>query len=69
MGKPTLPWSFGEVSYYGLCDLGSAINVIPYSLYEQIRKYINSSKLETTDMTIMLADRTLRTPLGILKDV
>ena len=28
VGKPLLPCSLGGVSYYGLCDLGSTINVI-----------------------------------------
>ena len=36
VGKPLLPCSFGGVSYYGLCDLGSDINVIPYTVYQEI---------------------------------
>jgi hypothetical protein len=69
VGRPMLPCSFGGVSYYGLCDLRSAINVIPYSFYEEIRGDISPSELQTTDMTIMLADRTLRIPMVILKNI
>ena len=36
-GRPVLPCSFGGTSYYGLCDLGSSINVIPYELYPKIK--------------------------------
>jgi hypothetical protein len=30
IGKPMLPCTFGGSSHYGLCDLGTAINVISY---------------------------------------
>ena len=37
-GRPVLLCSFRGTSYYGLCDLGSSINVIPYELYLKIKK-------------------------------
>lgn len=69
IGKPVLPCSFGSTSYYGLCDIGSSINVIPYTLYAKIKDEIYSSELHTINMNIKLADRTFRTPYGILQDV
>ena len=32
--KPRIPISFAGVSYTGLCDLSSTINIIPYSIFE-----------------------------------
>lgn len=68
-GKPVLPCTFGGSSYYGLCDIGTAINVIPHRIYFSIQDELEHSQLEDTDMTIMLADKTLRVPMGVIKDV
>ena len=38
--KPILPCSFGGTSYYGLCDIGFSINVIPYISYGEIHDEI-----------------------------
>jgi hypothetical protein len=37
-GRPVLPCSFERTYYYGLCNLVSSINVIPYELYLEIKK-------------------------------
>jgi hypothetical protein len=68
VGKTILPCTFGGTSYYGLCDLGTAVNVIPYEFYLDIQDELESAELENTDMTIMLADKTLRIPMGVIKD-
>jgi hypothetical protein len=68
-GKPVLPCSFGGVSYYGLCNLGSVINGIPYFLYEEIQNDICPSEIQNTYMTIMLVERTMIIPYGILTNV
>lgn len=68
-GKPVVPCSFGRTSYYGLCDMGSSINVIPYTLYIKLRDEIYSCDLQSTDMEVKLADGSLRIPYGILPDV
>ena len=49
----------GGSSYYGLCDIGTDVNVIPYGFYFSIQDELEHSQLEDTDMTIMLADKTL----------
>lgn len=54
-GKPVLSCSFGSTSYFGLCDLGSSINIIPYSLYAKIFNDISPSAFEKTDIVIKLA--------------
>ena len=38
VGKPILPCIFKETSHYGLCDLGTAINVISYDFYLEIQE-------------------------------
>ena len=69
VGKPVLPCTFCGSSYYGLCDIGTAINVIPYRFYFSIQDELEHSQLEDTNMTIMLADKTLRVPMGIIRNV
>jgi hypothetical protein len=62
-GKPVLPCTFGGSSYYGLCDIGTTINVIPLRFYYGIQDELEHSQLQDTYMTIMLADKTLRVPM------
>jgi hypothetical protein len=59
VGKPVLPCTFGGCSYYGLCDIGTVVNVIPYRFYFRIQDELEQAKLEDTDMTIMLANKNL----------
>lgn len=68
-GKPVLPCSFGSTFYYDLCDIGSSINVTPYTLCTKTQVDTYSSKLQPTEMTIKLAHGTFRTPCGVLPDV
>jgi hypothetical protein len=68
IGKPILPCTFGGTSHYGLCDLGTVVNVIPYEFYMDIQDELEPAELENTDMTIMLADKTLRIPMGVVKN-
>jgi hypothetical protein len=68
-GKPVVPCSFGSTSYYGLCDIGSSINVIPYTLYTKLHDEIYACDLQPTDMEIKVADGTLRRPYGVVPHV
>ena len=45
IGKPVVPCSFGITSDYGMSDMGSSINVIPYTLYAKLRDEIYSCGL------------------------
>ena len=44
-GKQVVPCSFGSTSYFGLCDIGSSINVIPYTLYTKLHDEIYACDL------------------------
>ena len=67
-GKPVLPCSFGGSSYYGLCDIGSSINVNPYDLYLQIKSEMCAPDIELVHMSIVLADRSPHEPIGVIND-
>jgi hypothetical protein len=69
VGKPVMPCTFGGSSYYGLCDIGTVVNVIPYRFHFSIEDELEHAKLEDTNMTIMLANKTLRVPMGIIRNV
>jgi hypothetical protein len=68
IGKPILPATFGGSSHYGICDLGTSINVISYEFYVEIENELHRAKTADIDMTIMLADKSLRIPMGLVKD-
>jgi hypothetical protein len=69
VGKPIIPCAIGTSCYHGLCDIGSSISVIPYSLYLEIKPDIDPIVMEETGMTIQLANKDYINPLGFLKDV
>ncbi|GKG04797.1 reverse transcriptase domain-containing protein, partial [Tanacetum coccineum] len=48
-----------------LADLGSSINLMPYSVW----KNLSFPELTPTCMTLELADRSISEPIGIAKDV
>ncbi|XP_074298869.1 uncharacterized protein LOC141629833 [Silene latifolia] len=48
-----------------LCDLGASVSVIPYS----VCKKLNMGLLKMANITLQMADRSVRRPLGILEDV
>jgi hypothetical protein len=59
VGKHILHCTFGGSSHYGLCDLGTAVNVVPYELYMEIQDELEPA-FGNTDMLII--------PLGYLCD-
>jgi hypothetical protein len=46
VGKPIIPCTIGTSYYHGLCDIGSSISVIPYSLYLEIKPDIDHIVIE-----------------------
>ena len=48
-----------------LCDLGASINLMPLSIY----KKLGLRDAKPTAMRLLMADRTVKRPLGILHDV
>ena len=59
----------GDHCYHGLCDIGSSVSAIPFTLYQEIMNDIAPSELEDIDVTIKLANRDTITPLGIVRDI
>ncbi|XP_074315448.1 uncharacterized protein LOC141651646 [Silene latifolia] len=48
-----------------LCDLGASVSVMPYSIFSKLKL----GHLKMTNITLQMADRSVRRPLGILEDV
>ena len=48
-----------------LLDLGASVNLLPYSMYKQL----GLRELKPTTITLSLADRSVKIPKGIVKDV
>ncbi|XP_048227304.1 uncharacterized protein LOC125369335 [Ricinus communis] len=62
----TIPYAIGELTASGaLADLGASINLMPTSLFDKL----GLSEPKPTRMSIQLADRTIKIPRGIIKDV
>ncbi|RDX80652.1 hypothetical protein CR513_38769, partial [Mucuna pruriens] len=62
----SIPCIIGECTFVdAMLDLGASINVMPASIY----KSLNFGDLESTGMTIQLANTSILQPLGVLKDV
>ncbi|KAK2441832.1 hypothetical protein QL285_013078 [Trifolium repens] len=65
-GRFTIPISIGNLHVgRALCDLGSSINMMPFSLM----KRIPGAVVKPTQMQIILADRSVTHPYGVLHDV
>ena len=46
-------------------DLGASVNLLPYSVYKQL----GLGELKPTNITLSLADRSVKIPKGIVEDV
>ncbi|XP_021717034.1 uncharacterized protein LOC110684903 [Chenopodium quinoa] len=65
-GSYAIPVKIGDFEAMdALCDLGASVSFMPYS----IAKSLKVGDLKPTRMSLRLADRTVRLPLGILEDV
>src|SRR3954464_10938216 len=68
-GTPIVSVKIGDHNYYGLCDLGSSISAIPFSLYQKIMHEIQPCEIKDIDVTIHLANKQTISPVGIVRDV
>ncbi|KAG6725844.1 hypothetical protein I3842_02G050900 [Carya illinoinensis] len=50
---------------HALLDLGSSVNLLPYTVYEQL----GLGELKSTPIILQLADRSIKMPRGIVEDV
>ena len=48
-----------------LLDLGASVNLLPYSVYKQL----GLGELKPTNITLSLADRSVKIPKGIVEDI
>src|ERR1043165_1770942 len=68
-GTHVVSVKIGDHNYYGLCDLGSSVRAIPFSLYQDIMHEIQLYEIEEVDVTIHLANKQTISPVGIVRDV
>ena len=64
--SPTISVNIGGTSIdKSLLDLGASVNLLPYSVY----KKLGLGELKPTNITLSLADRSVKIPKGIVEDV
>ena len=65
-GSPTISVNIGGTCIdKALLDLGASVNLLPYSMY----KKLGLGELKPTNITLSLADRSVKIPKGIVEDV
>ncbi|KAL9382439.1 hypothetical protein Peur_025474 [Populus x canadensis] len=65
-GCPTISCIIGNHKIdQALLDLGASVNLIPYTVYEQL----GLGEIKPTRITLQLADRSIKIPRGIIEDV
>ena len=65
-GSPTMSVNIGGTCIENaLLDLGASVNLLPYSVYKQL----GLGELKPTNITLSLADRSVKIPKGIVEDV
>ena len=65
-GSPTISVNIGGTCIdKALLDLGASLNLLPYSVYKQL----GLGELKPTNITLSLADRSVKIPKGIVEDV
>ena len=65
-GAFTIPYTVGSLHFAkALCDLGASINLMPLSIY----KKLGLGDPKPTAMRLLMADQTVKRPIGILNDV
>ena len=64
--SPTISVNIGETCIdKALLDLGASVNLLPYSVYKQL----GLGEFKPTNITLSLADRSVKIPKGIVEDV
>ncbi|XP_049399754.1 uncharacterized protein LOC125863800 [Solanum stenotomum] len=62
-GAFTIPCTIGMLQFAkALCDLGVSINLMPYAIYKQL----GLGEPKATTMRLLMADRSIKHPTGIL---
>ena len=59
LGYPTIAYTIGQAEIsHALLDLGASINLLPFTVYQQVRL----GDLSSTRVNIQLADRSVKVP-------
>ncbi|XP_027157875.1 uncharacterized protein LOC113759498 [Coffea eugenioides] len=62
----TVPCTIGNVEFFkALCDIGASVSLIPLTMARQL----GLKELKRTNISLQLADRSIRHPMGILENV
>ncbi|XP_021729893.1 uncharacterized protein LOC110696867 [Chenopodium quinoa] len=65
-GSFSIPCSINEVHLgKALCDLGASVSLMPFSVYQKL----NVGNLSPTNITLQLADRSTKLPIGKVEDI
>ncbi|XP_061376476.1 uncharacterized protein LOC133318489 [Gastrolobium bilobum] len=65
-GSFNIPITIDDIAIgRAICDLGASINLMPLSIY----KSLGIEELKPTEVSLQLADRSVRKPNGIIEDV
>ncbi|XP_049358801.1 uncharacterized protein LOC125823463 [Solanum verrucosum] len=65
-GAFTIPWTISKMHFArALCDLGDNINLMPLLIY----KKMGLGAPKPIAMCLLMADRTVKNPIGVLQDV
>ncbi|XP_058217314.1 uncharacterized protein LOC131328383 [Rhododendron vialii] len=65
-GRPTIAVTIGGKRIeQALLDLGASVNLLPYSVYQEL----GLGEMKLTRVTLQLADQSVRTPRGVVEDV
>ncbi|XP_055960526.1 uncharacterized protein LOC126667263 [Mercurialis annua] len=65
-GSFSIPCVIGDTTISKcLCDLGASVNIMPASLY----KKLGMKEMKPTTVSLQLADRSIKYPLGIVEDL
>ena len=66
LGSFTIPCSIGGCDFgNALCDLGATINLMPFSVFRKL----GLGEVKSTTVSLQLADRSVKYPLGVIEDV
>ena len=66
LGSPTIIVNIGGTCIdKALLDLGASVNLLPYTMYKQL----GLGEMKPTNITLSLADRSVKIPKGIVEDI
>ncbi|XP_073133414.1 uncharacterized protein [Henckelia pumila] len=66
LGSFSIPCVINDVQFHkSLCDLGSSINLMPYSIFRKL----SLGEPKSTRMSLQSVDRSIKYPRGIIEDV